>query len=154
MDHHHPQRFTFQSSMSNEIDEISHQITRIQLDQEMKKRKDLIARRIILHNSIAEIEKRRRLQRASEQKAFFLFNQRKKRLDKAGRLQRASEQKAFFLFNQRKKRLEKAYRLRREYLMKEICKPYLLFFWVEIRLPYQGLTFVIHCPGLFFQNKF
>jgi len=129
LDHHHPQRFTFQSSMSNEIDEISHQITRIQLDQEMKKRKDLIARRIILHNSIAENEKRRRLQRASEQKAFFLFNQ-------------------------RKKRLEKAYRLRREYLMKEICKPYLLFFWVEIRLPYQGLTFVIHCPGLFFQNKF
>ena len=120
----------------------------------MKKRKDLIARRIILHNSIAENEKRRRLQRASEKRAFFLFNQRKKRLDKAGRLQRASEQKAFFLFNQRKKRLEKAYRLRREYLMKEICKPYLLFFWVEIRLPYQGLTFVIHCPGLFFQNKF
>ena len=102
------------------IDEICHQITSLQLDQERKERKNFIdkSRRIRLHKSIVENEKRRRLQRASEQKAIFLFNQ-------------------------RRKRLEKAYRLRREYLIKEICKPY-----VEIRLPYQVLIFVIHCPGL------
>jgi len=93
------------------VDEICNQITSLQLDQERKERKDFIdkARRIRLHKSIAANEKRRRLQRASEQKAIFLFNQ-------------------------RTKRLEKAYRLRREYLIKEICKPYLLFFGFEIRL--------------------
>ena len=111
------------------VDEICHQITSLQIDQERKERKDFIdkAKRIRLHKSMNANEKRRRLQRASEQKALFLFNQ-------------------------RKKRLEKAYRLRREYLIKEICKTYLLFFWVEIRLPYQGLTFVIHCPGLFYSE--
>lgn len=99
------------------IDEICHQITSLQLDKERKERKDFIdkARRIRLHKSIAANEKRRRLQRASEQKANFLFNQ-------------------------RTKRLEKAYRLRREYLIKEISKPYLLFLGFEIRLPYQGLS--------------
>ena len=111
------------------VDEICHQVTSLQIDEERKERKDFIdkAKRIRLHKSMAANEKRRRLQRASEQKALFLFNQ-------------------------RKKRLEKAYRLRREYLIKEICKIYLLFFWVEIRLPYQGLTFVIHCPGLFYSE--
>ena len=99
--------------ISLQIDEICHQITSLQLDQERKERKDFIdkAKRIRLHKYIVANEKRRRLQRAYEQKAIFLFNQ-------------------------RTKRLEKAYRLRREYLIKEICKPYILFFGVEIRLPY------------------
>ena len=72
------------------VDEICHQITSLQIDEERKKRKDFIdkAKRIRLHKSMNANEKRRRLQRASEQKALFLFNQRKKRLEKAYRLRR------------------------------------------------------------------